>query len=58
MTQAKSESRRFDDGISKLLKADPKLVKAAMEQEKKEREEERKAKRSSSYDPASSTRDT
>lgn len=52
-----TEKERFDAGIDKLLRANPKIVKAEMEQEKKEREEERKAKRSSSV-PASSNRDT
>lgn len=51
-----TEKQAFDEGMTKLLKANPKIVKAAMEQEKREREEERKAKRSSSV-PASSSRD-
>lgn len=40
-----TEKQNFDAGMDKLLQADPKLVKAAMEQEKKERAEERKAKK-------------
>ena len=52
-----NEKDAFDEGMSKLLKANPQIVKAAMEQEKQEREAERKAKRSSSV-PASSNRDT
>jgi hypothetical protein len=51
-----SEAELFDTAMGKLLKADPKVVKAAMEQEKREREEARKAKRASSV-PASSNRD-
>lgn len=39
-----TEMDKFKAGLSKVLKADPKLVRAAMEQEKKERAEERKAK--------------
>ena len=42
------ESKEFDNfkaGLSSILKADPKLVKAAMKQEKKERQEERDNKR-------------
>ncbi len=38
-----TEFASFRSGIKKILRADPKIVKAAMEQEKKEREEERKA---------------
>jgi hypothetical protein len=52
-----SEKEAFDEGMAKLLKANPQIVRAAMEQEKQEREEERKAKRSSSVRAASS-RDT
>lgn len=45
MTTSKSEEHsRFDAAMDNLLKADPKLVKAAIEQEK-ERAEERKSKR-------------
>ena len=40
-----TESEEFDKAMDKLLKANPAVVKAAMEQEKKERAEERKAKR-------------
>ncbi len=50
------EARAFDEAMDRVLKANPKIVKVAMEQEKKEREAERKAKRSSSS-PASSNRD-
>jgi hypothetical protein len=51
-----SEFEAFDAAMDKLLEADPKIVKVAMEQEKKEREAARKAKRASSV-PASSNRD-
>lgn len=51
-----SESVSFDEAMDKLLKANPKVVKAAMEQEKLEREAERRAKRAASV-PASSNRD-
>ena len=51
-----NEKDLFDEGMTKLLKANPQIVKAAMEQEKQEREAERKAKRPSSV-PASSNRD-
>ena len=51
-----NESARFDAAMSKLLKANPLAVKAAMEQEKLDREAERIAKRASSV-PASSNRD-
>ena len=40
-----TEKENFDAGMDKLLKANPAVVKSAMEQEKKERAEERKAKR-------------
>ena len=46
----------FNTAMDRLLKADPKLVKAAMQQEKQEREAERKAKRASVV-PASSNPD-
>jgi len=52
-----NEKDLFDEGMTKLLKANPQIVKAAMEQEKQEREAERKAKRASSSVPASSNRD-
>lgn len=42
-----TERETFDEGMSKLLKVNPKIVKAAMEQEKQEREAKRKAKRAS-----------
>ena len=42
-----TEKERFDEAMDKLLKANPAVVKAAMEQEKKERAEERKAKKES-----------
>jgi len=35
--------KHFRDALRKILKADPKIVKAAMEQERQERAEERKA---------------
>ena len=47
---------KFDATMDSLVKANPQLVKAAMEQEKQEREAERRAKRSSSV-PASSNHD-
>lgn len=47
-----TERETFDEGMDKLLRANPKIVKAAMEQEK----QERKAKRASAL-PASSNRD-
>ena len=42
---AQDEMSRFKAGLGSILKADPKVVKAAMEREKQERAEERKAKR-------------
>lgn len=42
-----TEKNSFDAGMAKLLRADPKIVKAAMEQEKREREAERKRKATS-----------
>ena len=39
-----TEKEKFDAAMDKLLKANPTVVKAAMEQEKQERETERKAK--------------
>lgn len=45
MNPETEERLRFDAGMDKLLKANPTIVKAAMEQEKQERAEERKAKR-------------
>lgn len=45
MSKLETESERFDAAMDRLLKADPKIVKAAMEQEKKERAEERKSKK-------------
>ena len=50
------EFDRFEDGMSKLLKANPQVVRNAMEQEKRDREAERKAKRIPSA-PVSSNRD-
>ncbi len=52
-----TERETFDEGMDKLLRANPKIVKAAMEQEKQEREAERKAKRAAASVPASSNRD-
>ncbi len=40
-----TEKENFDAGLAKLLKANPQIVKAAMEQEKREREEERRLRR-------------
>jgi hypothetical protein len=42
-----TEKENFDAGMDKLLRANPKIVKAAMEQEKQKREAERKAKKAS-----------
>lgn len=53
-----TEREQFDANMDKLLKANPKIIREAMEQEKREREAERKAKRASSSVPASSNRDT
>ena len=53
----KNEAQAFDEAMTRLLKANPQIVKAAMEQEKQEREAKRKAKRASSFVPASSNRD-
>ncbi len=50
---ATSEYRSFQKAMKVILKADPKAVKSAMEQEKKERDVKRKAKRASAS-PASS----
>ena len=50
------ESDSFDAAMNVILRADPAIVKAAVETEKREREAERKAKRSSAV-PASSSRD-
>jgi hypothetical protein len=52
-----NENERFDEGMGKVLKANPQIVKAAMEQEKQEREAERRTRRSPSSVPASSNRD-
>jgi hypothetical protein len=40
-----SEFERFDSAMSTILKADPKVVKAAMEQDKKDRAKQRKTKK-------------
>lgn len=40
-----SEIDKLNNAMNRLLKADPKLVKAAMEQEKREREAKRESKR-------------
>ena len=45
-----TEKDKFDAGMEKLLKADPKLVKAAMEQEKQQRARERVEKHPSKED--------
>ena len=42
-----TEFDSFRSGLHKVLQADPRIVKAAMEQEKQERAEERKAKKAS-----------
>jgi hypothetical protein len=43
-----TEFQGFTNGLKKILRADPKIVKAAMEQEKRERSEERKRKQGKS----------
>lgn len=43
-----TERESFDSGMDKLLKANPQIVKAAMEQEKQQREAGRKAKHGAS----------
>ncbi len=45
MVKKSTEYSDFIAGIQKILKADPKIVKAAMEQGKQDRAEERKAKK-------------
>ncbi len=50
------EMEKFDAAMERLLKANPGVIRATMEQEKKERAEERKAKRASSA-PSSSNHD-
>ena len=40
-----TEMETFDAAMNTLLRADPKIVKLAMEKEKQERAEERQAKR-------------
>jgi hypothetical protein len=50
-----SEFQQFKAGLSSILKADPKAVKAAMDEQKKERETKRKAKRALAY-PASTAK--
>ena len=53
-----TEYEKFDGAMDALLKVNPSVVKAAMDQEKREREEERKVKRASSASaPVSSTHD-
>jgi hypothetical protein len=41
-----SDFDKFDSAMSRILKAEPKAVKAAMEAEKQKRKEQRKGKRS------------
>jgi hypothetical protein len=50
------EFENFNVAMDKILKADPKAVKDAMEAEKQEREDQRKAKRASA-DHASTGKD-
>lgn len=50
----KDELGKFNAAMDRLLKADPKIVKKAMEQERREREEERRSKHPSF--PSSSSR--
>ena len=47
MTKSNSDFEKFDSAMSTILKADPKAVKAAMEQDKKDRAKRRKPKISS-----------
>ncbi len=56
MTSSNNSFDVFTKGLRKILKANPAVVKAAMEEEKREREEARKAKRASSV-PVSASRD-
>ncbi len=42
---ATEDDEKFDEGMRNLLRANPQLIKAAMEQEKQQREAERKAER-------------
>ena len=44
LSEKQTKMETFDSAVDKLLKANPVVVKAAMEQEKKERAEERRAK--------------
>jgi hypothetical protein len=52
-----SEYDNFSAAMDKLLKADPKVVKEAMEANKKERSKKRKAKKSSALARASRAKD-
>ena len=45
MAKTETSLESFSKGLQQILRADPKLVKAAMEQEKRERAEGRIAKR-------------
>lgn len=45
--KSKSESDKFDAAMGRILKANPVIVKAVMEEEKRERAATRKAKRAS-----------
>lgn len=47
MTKKNPEYDNFNKAMEKILKADPKIVKGAMEAEKRERAKERKAKKES-----------
>ena len=55
--KSNNELENFNTGMARLLKANPQVVKAAMEQEKQERKAERKTKRASASVPSSSNRD-
>lgn len=47
MTRHNPELDKFNAAMDTILKADPKAVKATMEQDKKERAKQRRAKKSS-----------
>ncbi len=56
MVNKDAEYEQFNDTMDTLLRANPVIVKAAMEEEKRARKENRQAKRAPSG-PASSNRD-
>jgi protein subunit release factor B len=51
--EANSEFQNFNSAMSKILRADPKAVKEAMEKQQQENAEKRKAKKSSALGHAS-----